>query len=375
MAKPHGRAVQIKRIVARSIMYVALAAIGVSMIVPFLWMVSTSLKDLGDVFQAPPTSLKGILKTFIPTKIVAHVDGKDVEVDAILQEMDGKTKARLTSEEGQPGTEAVVPSAAVQRVVSLRWRNYADVLDSKKTGISFARAYLNSLIVAVMVTLGQVVTSSMAAYAFARLKFPLRDKLFLGYLATMMIPGAVTMIPVFIILRFMPEILNAAFSPAARWWSSDLYLFGRWFVGRPVGVDSYFALIVPGFFSAYGTFLLRQFFMGLPEELEDAAKIDGCSLFGIYWRITLPLSRPALATLAILTFMGNWRGLMWPMVVTHTKDLFTLPVALTSFQGLYDTEWTLLMAAAVMALLPVILVYVVMQKQFVEGIRLGAVKG
>ncbi|NOZ21782.1 MAG: carbohydrate ABC transporter permease [Planctomycetes bacterium] len=352
-----------------------MAAIGVSMIVPFLWMVSTSFKDLGDVFQAPPRTLRGILKTFIPTRIVARVDGKDVDVDTILGESGGKTRVRLTAEEGEQSREVIVPSDCVRRATSFRWRNYADVLDVKKTGISFARAYLNSLIVAVMVTLGQVATSSMAAYAFARLKFPLRDKLFLGYLATMMIPGAVTMIPVFIILRFMPEILNFAFSPEARWWSSDLYLFGRWFVGRPVGVDSYFALIVPGFFSAYGTFLLRQFFMGLPEELEDAAKIDGCSLFGIYWRITLPLSRPALATLAILTFMGNWRALMWPMVVTHTKDLFTLPVALTSFQGLYDTEWTLLMAAAVMALLPVILVYIIMQKQFVEGIRLGAVKG
>ena len=346
--------------------------IGVSMIVPFVWMLSTSLKNPGDVFQAPPRSLKGILKTFIPSKLVARVDGGELDVDRILKQQDGETTVRVAVDD-ETTREITLPDEAVQRVTAFRWRNYGDVLWG--TGIPFGRSYLNSLIVALMVTLGQVVTSSMAAYAFARLKFPLRDKLFLGYLATMMIPGAVTMIPVFIILRFMPELLNSAFSPVNQWWSSDLYLFGRWFVGRPVGVDSYFALIVPGFFSAYGTFLLRQFFMGLPEELEDAAKIDGCSLAGIYWRITLPLSRPALATLAILTFMGNWRALMWPMVVTHTRDLFTLPVALTSFQGLYDTEWTLLMAAAVMALVPVIVVYVAMQKQFVEGIRLGAVKG
>jgi len=223
----------------------------------------------------------------------------------------------------------------------LHWENYHKVM----VETNFSRALFNSAIVTLCVTAGQVFTSSLAAFAFARLRFFGRDKIFLGYLGTLMIPGAVTMIPVFLLLR-------------------DL----GW-------INSYKALIIPGMFSAYGTFMLRQFFMTIPREIEEAAIIDGCSTFGVYRHVILPLSKPGLSALAILTFMGSWRSFMWPLIVTHTRDMFTLPVALASFQEMYGVRWTLLMAGSVIMILPMLLVFIVGQKYFIEGIQLGAVKG
>ncbi len=293
--------------------YAFLILLGVTMVLPFIWMVSTSLKVPGDVFTYPPE--------WIPSPI----------------EFGNYIKAWLA--------------------------------------VPFGRGYVNSIIVAVATTLGQVFTCSMAAFAFARLQFPGRDKLFFGYLATMMIPGDVTMIPVFILLKKLPEWLNTVFSPVNQWWSQDMYLFGEFFVGKPIGIDSYFALIAPGLFTAYGTFMLRQFFMNIPRDLEDAAKIDGCSLFGIYWRVILPLSKAALATLITFTFMGSWKSFIWPLIVTNSIELKVLPVMLQAFQGSYNTEWTLLMAGNIIMLMPIILVFIFNQRFFVEGIQLGAVKG
>ncbi|MDD5644433.1 MAG: carbohydrate ABC transporter permease, partial [bacterium] len=270
---------------------------------------------------------------------------------------------------------------------AFKWDNYPKAWDA----LPFGRAYINSIIVAVLVTFGQAFTSSMAAYAFARLHFPGRDKIFLLYLATMMIPGAVTMIPVFIIMKLAPDILNLVSStigsffyqlfggsPDAQivteFWNSQFEIFGH-YIGRPIGLDSYFALIVPGFCSAYGTFMLRQFFMSIPVDLEDAAKIDGCSLFGIYIRIILPLSKPALATLVTFTFMAVWRDFMWPLIVCSSDQMKTLPVLLASFQGVYNTQYTLLMAASLIVILPVIIVFIFNQRFFIEGIQLGAIKG
>ena len=255
----------------------------VTMILPFLWMISTSLKDPGSVFTVPPR--------WIPHPII--------------------------------------------------WANYVEVLRV----VPFLRFFLNSIFVAVVVTAGQVLTSAMAAYAFSRLQFPGRDKLFFAYLATMMIPGSVTMIPVYVLLRCL-----------------------GW-------IDTYKALVIPAMFSAYGTFMLRQFFMTLPKDLEDAAKIDGCSLFGIFWRIVLPLSKPALATLVTFTFMGSWGSFMWPLLVTNRMELKTLPVGLETFSTVYSTDWTLLMAGSVMAMLPVVLIFLFNQRFFVEGIKLTGIKG
>lgn len=267
--------------------YLLLTIGSLTMIGPFLWMISTSLKEPGAVFSFQ----KNWWEEWIP--------------------------------------------------VSFVWENYVKAWQV----VPFARFYLNSIFVSLLITAGQVMTSSMAAYAFARLRFPGRDKIFFGYLATMMVPGAVTMIPVFILLRYL-----------------------GW-------IDSYKALIMPGIFTAYGTFMLRQFFLTLPKDLEDAAKIDGCSYFGIFWKIILPLSQPALATLTTFTFMGSWMNFMWPLIVINTQDKFTLPIGLAYFQSLHGTDWTLLMAASVMMILPILLLFAFNQRFFVEGIKLSGIKG
>jgi len=273
--------------IQRSLLLILLSAGSITMIAPFLWMVSTSLREAGQVF----VDNRVWWKEWIPTSFV--------------------------------------------------WQNYVKVWNV----VPFAKFYLNSIFVSICITAGQVITSAMAAYAFARLNFPGRDKLFFGYLATMMIPGAVTMIPVFILLRYL-----------------------GW-------IDTYKALILPGIFSAYGTFMLRQFFLTLPKELEDAAKIDGCSYLGIFWNIILPLSKPALATLTTFTFMGAWMNLMWPLIVVNTHTKYTLPVGLAYFQGVHGTDWALLMAASMMMILPILVVFLFNQRFFVEGIKLTGIKG
>ncbi|MGD1020577.1 MAG: carbohydrate ABC transporter permease [Verrucomicrobiia bacterium] len=307
----------------RLLTYLVLGFVGLFMLLPFLWMLSTSVKPAEDVF----TSVEDPVKAFVPRET--------------------------------------------------QWRNYGQVYDTTQAmGGGFARWYLNSVLVAVVVTLGQVTTSACAAYAFARLKFPGRDKLFLGYLATMMIPGAVTMIPNFILMRKITEWLTTA-APSVNWDASRVVsIFGRTYeAGRLVGLDSYFALMVPAMFSAYGTFMLRQYFMSIPRDLEEAATIDGCGLFRIFTTIILPLSKPALATLTIFTFMGNWQSFYWPLIVLTQDSMKTLPLGLLSFMGLYSTQWNLLMAGSMMMILPVIIVFLVGQKWFISGIQLGALKG
>ena len=291
LALKPGKAVKAKKRVknlgGKILAYMLLSVGAITMIGPFLWMVTTSLKEPGQVFSFQ----KNWWEEWIPTTFV--------------------------------------------------WRNY---LNPWKV-VPFARFYFNSIFIAVCVTIAQVGTSAMAAYAFARLRFPGREKMFFGYLSTMMVPGAVTMIPVFILLRYL-----------------------GW-------IDSYKALILPAAFTAYGTFMLRQFFLTLPTDLEDAAKIDGCSYLGIFWRIILPLSKPALATLTTFTFMGTWMNFMWPLIVLNSHEKFTLPVGLAYFQSLHHTDWTLLMAASVMMIVPILLVFIFNQRFFVEGIKLTGIKG
>lgn len=252
------------------------------------------------------------------------------------------------------------------------WENFLRVWEV----VPFARYYVNSLFVAVTVTAAKVFTSALAAFAFARLNFRGRDALFLAYLATMMVPGAVTMIPNFITIRMLPEWLEMIFP----WvdWLALRHLGGSAedpMVGRLLGLDSYFALIAPGMFTAYGTFMLRQFFLTLPRELDEAATIDGCSAWQTFSRIILPLSIPGLATLTIFTFMATWGSFMWPLVVTNQDALRTLPLGLQAFQGQYGTEWHLMMAAALMMLIPQIVIFLFGQRFFLTGLTIGAVKG
>ena len=204
---------------------------------------------------------------------------------------------------------------------------------------------LNSFITSFCITALHLVVASMAAFAFARLEFPGRDKLFLLYLATMMVPGQVTMIPNFILIKLF-----------------------NW-------TDTYQGLIIPNVFTAFGVFLLRQFFMTIPKEYEDAARIDGASYFHIYSKIILPLSIPALSTLAIFTFVFQWNNLIWPLVVVNKDSMKTLTVGLASFQGMYGTSWNLLMAAAVMGIVPSVTAFLIGQRYLIKGITLTGLKG
>ena len=251
-----------------------------------------------------------------------------------------------------------------------RWTtdNYTGVFRA----FSFLRYYANSLIIATAVTVVQVATSALAAYAFARLQFRGRDVLFLGYLSTMMIPADVLMIPQFVLMKKIPEFLNAVLS--TDFFSGFLYLESH-YIGHPVGLDSFFALIVPGCFSAYGTFMLRQFLLGISREIEEAALIDGCSAWGVFWHVVVPLAKPALGALAIFTFLGRWRAFLWPLIMTDSDSMMVLPVGLAKLSDLYVNDYGLICAGSVLMLLPMIAVFVFFQRWFISGIQLGAVKG
>ncbi len=254
-----------------------------TMIFPFLWTLSTSLKNISEVFVFPPT--------FFGEKI--------------------------------------------------HWENYLRISDR----FPFDLYFLNSLKITVIVVIAQLITSSMAGFVFARLRFRYRDLLFGLYLATMMVPGQVTMIPNFIVMR----------------------LYGL--------VDTHWSLILPALVSAFGTFLLRQFFLTIPAALEDAAKMDGCTPFGIYWRIFIPLSKPAMATLGVFVFMGIWNDFLGPLVYINSQNKMTLPLGLASMQGMYSTDWPVLMAGTVISIIPVIVVFLLAQDFFIRGVTLSGLKG
>jgi len=211
--------------------------------------------------------------------------------------------------------------------------------------VPFGRYYANSIVVSVSVTTAQILISSLAAFAFARLRFRGRETIFLFYLATLMIPFPVTLIPNFLIVKN----------------------FG-WY-------DTYLALIVPGLFSVFSTFLLRQYYRGIPLDFDEAARMDGASSLRIWWQIIVPLSGPVLATLSIFVFQGVWNDFLWPLVVTTSENMRTIPVGLAAFVGQYSTAWDLLMAGSVIALLPVLVIYVIGQKWFVQGIALSGMGG
>lgn len=213
--------------------------------------------------------------------------------------------------------------------------------------INLERTAFNSMFVAVVGTAGQILVSAMAAFAFSRIQWRGRDVVFVLYLATMMIPGVILVIPQFILIRTL-----------------------GW-------MNTYQALIVPGLFSAFGTFLLRQSFLQIPRDFEEAAFVDGANYFTIFWRITLPLSTPALATLSIFSFMGLWNSYLYPLFVARRPEVITLPVALATLQGGQRalTEWNIVMAGSVVAVLPVLIVYVLAQRWFVRGVISSGIKG
>lgn len=272
----------VKVYIKHTILHVILITGAVVMIFPFIWGISTSLKDMREVLSDP--------FNLVPKQIT--------------------------------------------------FVNYKNVIKS----IPIVRFFINSLIVSVSITVSQLITCSLSAYAFSRLKFPFRDGLFYILLGTMMIPQHVIMIPVYIILNFFRLI------------------------------DTYAAMIVPFISSAFGTFLLRQFFLTIPKELEEAATLDGCNHFNFLFRIMIPLARPILATLAIFTFMWSWNNYLWPLIVTNRIEIRTLQYGLAMFKEEGGLNWGQLMAGTTIATIPILVLFLIAQKQFIKGITLTGLK-
>jgi multiple sugar transport system permease protein len=233
----------------------------------------------------------------------------------------------------------VTPPQLIPRPLTLE--NYVRVADT----FPLARWVANSLVVAAISASVQVLTSAMAAYGFARLRFPGRDGLFLIYLATLMVPLQVTIVPLFVEMR----------------------LLGL--------VNTYPAVVLPTVASPFGVFLLRQAILSLPRELEEAAFIDGASHWVVFRRIILPLSRPALAAFGVFAFMASWNSFLWPLVVVSSVDLMTLPVGLSNLHGRYETAWNLVMAGTTISVIPIMAVYVVAQRHLIRGVALSGLKG
>jgi len=271
-------------LLTRAVVYLLLIAGGIAMAVPFLWMLSTSLKPDGEVFSYPPQ--------WIPSTIA--------------------------------------------------WENYRILFEDAH----MVRGFFNTLIVVVPTLVVGLFVCALSAYAFAKLRFPGRDKLFLALVGTMVIPGAVMMIPAFIMFKS----------------------FG-W-------TDSWKPLIIPGMFGApMVIFFLRQFIKQLPDELEDAAKIDGLNPFGIFLKIIVPLSKPALITQGILSFNAGYNDYLGPLIYLNSPEKYTLQLELASFSSYYVTEWTLIMAGATVALVPTLVLFAFAQRFFIEGIALTGIKG
>jgi len=224
----------------------------------------------------------------------------------------------------------------------IRWQNYPEAL----TYVPFGRYAINTLIIAVGAITGNLISCTLVAYGFARLRAPGRDFLFIVMLATMMLVDPVRIIPLYIEFKTL-----------------------GW-------IDTFLPLIIPAFFgSPFYIFLLRQFFMNIPAELEDAALIDGANRIQIIWKIFVPLAKPALAAIAIFNFQGVWNDFLAPLVFLHDQSKFTVALGLNFFRGTYDVHWGYLMAASLVAMLPMIIVFFLAQKQFIEGISLSGLKG
>lgn len=270
------------RRIGKGLLYALLIMCALFMIIPFLWMISTSLKTSQYVLSMPPR--------FLPQ--------------------------------------------------SFNPENYVRLAKIYPIG----RMIFNSLFVAILTTVGQIIIGSMAAYVFARIEFKGRNIIFLLYIATLMIPFQVTITPLFILMRYL-----------------------RW-------INTYQGLIMPGVFSAFGVFLLRQSLLTLPRDLEEATFIDGGTHFTVYWYVSLPLIKPALATLAVLSFMEAWNNFLWPLFVVRDEKLMTLPVGLATLHGRYLTEWNLVMAGTVITVFPMLIVFLFAQKYFVRGVALSGIK-
>jgi multiple sugar transport system permease protein len=271
------------RLLGSVLLYLAVTLGALIMVMPFAWMLLASVKDLAQLYKVPPN--------WIPDPIV--------------------------------------------------FQNYANAWVS----VPFDTGYMNSTIVTVTVVIANLLTCSMAAYAFARIEFPFRHVLFILFLATLMVPEQVTIIPLYIIMKNLGLI------------------------------DTLLALIIPyALFNAFGVFLLRQFIKGLPIDLEEAAIVDGANRWTIYWRIIMPLIRPALAAFGIFTFLFQWNNFFRPLIFLDSIENYTVPLAINFFRGQYATDFSLLMAGSAISIVPVLIVYIIGQRHIIEGIATTGLK-
>ena len=296
-------------------------------VVPFGWALVTSVKHPGMVFDG----------RWLPYARSDSLEAGGVRIGIRVVEERGDS---LLVRAGDRGALRVVPRGAVERIAP-RWRNYTETWNA----VPFGRYFLNSLLIALAVTIGQIVVCSLGGYAFARLEFHGRDALFFLYLAALMIPGPVLTVPVYLMLRAM-RLLN-----------------------------TYTGVILPGLFSAYGTFLLRQFFLTIPRALEDAARIDGAGAFSVYMRIIMPLSGPALAALATFVFIGSWNDFFWPSIVLTDPDRLTVTLGLAHVNDIFVFDYARLMAGSMIAIAPAIMMYILFQKFITRGVVMTGLKG
>jgi len=266
----------------RLILYLLLFAGCAIMLLPFFWMLTTSFKDPSEVLKMPPQ--------WFPK--VWH------------------------------------------------WDNYVKAMRVAP----FGRYFFNSFFMAITTTIGEVITTVLAAFAFAKMRFFGKNVLFAALLGTLMIPGQMLLIPNYVTMYKL-----------------------NW-------LDKYQALIIPWLASVFGIFLLRQFFRSIPDELQDAARIDGCSRFRFLWQIVVPLSRPAIMTVALLKFLGSWNAFLWVLIMTNRESMRTVPVGLTLFSSEVGTAYEQLMAASVLAIIPILILFFFTQKQFIQGVARTGIK-
>lgn len=289
--------------ITRTLIHALLIAGALSMLAPFFWMLLTS-------FKTPQEA---------------------INQNQILP----RTNFVRAAEEYRQQADQVSVIQGVRAWFARVFSNYGKAWNTNK--VNFPMCFWNSFIVALACTLGQLVTCSLAAFGFSHMRFPGKDLLFGLMLASMMCPPQVLLIPNFMLLMKL-----------------------GW-------INTYYALIVPWLCSFFGIFLLRQFFLTLPRDLWDAARIDGCSRFMFFWRILIPLSWAPLTTITVFTFVGNWNSFFWPLIVTNDKSLATIQVGLSMFNSSEGTQWDLLMAASTFAILPLLIGFFFAQKQFIQG--------
>ncbi len=303
-----GRGVNEHSTRAKVLTYLVLAPGAILFVAPFAWLLSASFQPLSEIFHSPPT--------WIPSH----------------------------------------PTLAGYK----GFLNLGHLTDAQKgAGHGDWRWFANSAFVAGSITVLNTLFNAMAAYCFAKRKFPGRNVIFVLFLSTMMVPPQVTLIPNYLIIKHIPFFGgNDIFGNGGHGW-----------------LDSYYGLIMPGTVSAFGIFLLRQYMLSIPDDLLDAARIDGAGDWRIFWRVVMPLCGPALAANAIFTFQGAWEDFLWPLIITDSPDHYTAPLGLALFVVQNRTSWNLLFAGSVIATLPMVVIFLIFQRRFIQGISLTGVKG